>query len=69
MTKSSNRLLVPLKEYSINTQKLLILLNIQRSGETNTAVEILKPINELNKLKTGDDLRVLLKRQSMIFLT
>ena len=60
---------MPLKEYSINTQKLLILLNIQRSGETNTAVEILKPINELNKLKTGDDLRVLLKRQSMIFLT
>ena len=58
---------MPLKEYSINTQKLLILLNIQRSGKTNTAAEILKPIDKLNKLKTGDDLRVLLKRQSMIF--
>jgi len=60
---------VPLKEYSINIQKLLILLNIQRSGETNTTVEILKSIDEPNKLKTEDDLRTLLKRQSVIFLT
>ena len=59
---------MPLKKYSINTQKLLILLNIQRSGKMNTAAEILKPIDKPNKLKTGDDSRALLKRQSVIFL-
>ena len=64
LTKSSNQLLMLLKEYVIITQKSLISWNIQRSGGTNNTAEILKTINEPGILKTGDDSGVLSKRQS-----
>jgi len=62
-------LLVILKDYGISIQKLSISLNTQRIGGMKIAIEILRPIDNTNELKTGEDSRAWLKRQNIISLT
>jgi len=69
LNKLFNCSLAILKEYGINTQKLLISLNIQRIGGTKIVIEISKYIDNPNKLKTGGNSRAWLERQNIISLT
>jgi len=58
-----------LKEYSINTQKSLTSLNIQRSSGIKIVAEISRLIDSSNELEIGRDSRALLRRQNIISLT
>ena len=64
----SSLLQIILKEYGINTQKLLTLLKIQRSSGMKLVTKISRPIDSPNESKIRRDLRVLLRRQNIISL-